>query len=295
MFLSYWMIGVISIIVFVLVLGFFLTRTKEQFDELTEHRVIKIVDNLGKFGIVGSVLIFIYGLFSIDSSIENQKIIRIREAWQLLNSSELLEGTRGRKEALEELNDLSADLQYINIEGSVLDGIELNNSKMLSVKFNGARIQKATFMDSTLENTEFICADLRNTNFTDAGFIGSKLKFVLLNDTDLKDADFSNANLEWSDLSNADLDGIKWNDNTSFNNAYLGNVKNVPPGFWEKVNSDGGEYVKRFQEFGDIMESDQIEIYNKWKRDRCQNLQYENYKFNYSLCEDYGKGVKSSV
>lgn len=270
--LSFSTIGVLAIIFFVVFLAYLLTRTKEQFTALTDNRFITTLDYLAKFGIVGSVIVFVYGLFTWDGHYENQKVIRIREAWQLLNSSERLEGTRGRKEALEELNDLEADLQFINLEESVLNGIELKNSKMMSVKFNGTRIQFADFTDSDLDSAEFQCADLCKTDFSDSDFTGANLNFSLLIDTVLKNVDFSDAQLQYADLSNADLSGIKWNDVTSFQNAFLGNVKNPPPGFWEKVNSDGGQYMDRFKEFGSLSETIQKELYKKWNNRKCSEI-----------------------
>ncbi|MCK4303365.1 MAG: pentapeptide repeat-containing protein [Candidatus Eisenbacteria sp.] len=133
------------------------------------------------------------------------------QAWITINTATGFPGEAGRKLALEELNQDSVPLNFIDLSRAWLLGVDLPSAQLASANLNSTMLVGA--------------------NLSGANLAGAFLSEARLSGANLSEADLSGANLSGADLQASDLR------ETKLYRARLTNVRNWHL-TWRIVNAD---------------------------------------------------------
>lgn len=176
----------------------------------------KLAQIIQAFGFVVIVITAIK--FGWDASDRHRK--HLFENWDIVALDTDAKGipikvSRGRKEALEYLNDRGADLSRLQAQDAVLNQLNLptpmvggDRTQLQDANFQHATLYKSYLVGANLYNAVFNRANLDRANLEGATLISAHfqdadLQNACLRSTALQDADFSNANLDKTDFRGA--------------------------------------------------------------------------------------------
>ncbi len=126
------------------------------------------------------------------------------------------------------------DSSFFNIVGAFLSGANLNNAYLKNANLQNAHLDNAHLDNAYLDNAHLDNAHLDNAHLDNAYLDNAHLDNAYLKNANLKNANLKNANLKNANLQNAHLDkanlqGIKWNEDTTWGGVIgLETARNVP-------------------------------------------------------------------
>ena len=149
--------------------------------------------------------------------------------------------------------DLSGlNLSNRNFRGTILTGVKAMNTLFISASFRGALCASviapdADFSGADFSRTPMAGCQFQRCNFRGANFSDCSLAGIDLSGASLEGADFNRARFEQGTL----LDGVSFDDKTSFENAFgRRSIATLPP-FANYDHEDGLFHRKTFAIFSD--------------------------------------------
>ena len=159
---------------------------------------IKVLEGVGKMGILFAVIAYIYpGCEERKQATESAKqaAVDARKSrhyvgWQTINSALGKPGNGGRTDALQDLNQDRIQLDGISLSGNVVlvGPLNLTNASMTHADFSDGTYENVNFLSANLDSSKWNNTLSENCNFRSASFWA---------------ATFNHSTFVWCDFSNA--------------------------------------------------------------------------------------------
>jgi uncharacterized protein YjbI with pentapeptide repeats len=201
---------------------------------LSRWSLVQIMEYLGHLSLLIAVI------FYVHDAPERRKI-KLYQAWQVINTSQGKEGSGGRVEALQELNEERVALIGVDASGAFLQFLDLESANLVRANLSAADLRNAKLSRANLED-----ADLHGANFRDADLASADLGAVDLSEADLTTANLSHADLRGANLENAILDGVElagatFDENTRLKDATFVGARHAPPALLARAREAGAK------------------------------------------------------
>ena len=120
-------------------------------------------------------------------------------------------------------------LSEANLNGADLNGANLSGADLLDADLRGADLIGANLIRADLFRADLNGAILIRADFIGANLSGADLYKANLSGADLSGADLFDADLRGANLNGANLEGVKWDEKTSWPSAdRFEGAKNIP-------------------------------------------------------------------
>jgi hypothetical protein len=190
-------------------------KTKESWPERRErikHRCavfFKILEYVGRVFAVASVIAAVI-LYFAESG--DRRKAKHYQAWQVINSAQGKQGSGGRIDALQDLNQDKVSLAGVDISKAFLSNLNLEDADLAGADFAEANLMDAKLARAKLTGANLASADLPNTklsevNFFRANLIEANFLFANLSGAGIEDANLCDAMLARAKLVGASLWG----------------------------------------------------------------------------------------
>lgn len=154
----------------------------------------------------------------------NRKSQERYEAWQVINSALGQQGSGGRIQALQALNQSRESLESLSVPDANLTGIKLPGAILLGANLQKAKLDKADLREANLSGANLEGAMLIKANLQGAQLWDTNLRRAQLTQSELQGAILQGANLSGAVLLHANLEQAKYLDD-QLNQAILCKTK----------------------------------------------------------------------
>lgn len=127
------------------------------------------------------------------------------QAWQVINLASKQQGSGGRIEALQELNNDGVSLDSLTANKAYLIRIKLENANMRAAHLQGTILYGANLRKANLEGALLQEANLNNVNLQKANLRIAKLQEAYLHNANLQEANLGGAIFQKADIKDAQL------------------------------------------------------------------------------------------